>query len=47
MQNTQSSEQKKPDTPQVPKMPKPVVGQFDKNRRKLNQMAKNSKKGQK
>ena len=47
MPNTQSSDDKKPEVPQVPKTPKPVVGQFEKNRRKLNQMAKNAKRGQK
>lgn len=44
MSDTKSNEPKKPE---VPKTPKPVVGEFDKNRRKLTQMAKSAKKGKK
>ena len=50
MQNTQSTDaSKKNDVPQAPKMPKPVTGQFDKNRQKLKTMVKKSRpsKGQK
>lgn len=48
MPNTKPNDApKQPEVPATPKMAKPVVGQFDKNRRKLGQMAKNAKKGQK